>query len=401
MKTSTYPASKPRYEILDGLRGVAAMLVVAYHLFETYYHGGHDQPVNHGYLAVDFFFVLSGFVIGYAYDDRWNKMTTWSFFKRRLIRLHPMLVMGTLIGAVWFYFGDAPGFEKVAETPVWLFLVCVVMGCLMLPTPPQMDIRGWQEMNSLNGAVWSLFWEYIANIIYALFIRRFSRTMLCVFVAFSALLTINFGMNLQLIGQFIEADVWGQILPIDINTNYTFVGGFGLQPQQLLIGATRLLYPFFVGLLISRLMYGKPNANPYRHGFLICSLAVIIVLCMPRIGGETDGWQNGLYETLSILIIFPLIVALGAKSRAQGKRAFAWCKFLGDISYPLYVTHYPLIYLQMKWAATHSQVPLEQHISVAVLLFIFAVAVAYASLKLYDLPVREWLKKKWFKANGR
>ena len=60
-----YLASKPRYEILDGLRGVAAMLVVAYHLFETYYGGKPDQPINHGYLAVDFFFVLSGFVIGY------------------------------------------------------------------------------------------------------------------------------------------------------------------------------------------------------------------------------------------------------------------------------------------------------------------------------------------------
>ena len=70
---NVYLASKPRYEILDGLRGVAAMLVVAYHLFETYYHGTPDQPINHGYLAVDFFFVLSGFVIGYAYDDRWDR----------------------------------------------------------------------------------------------------------------------------------------------------------------------------------------------------------------------------------------------------------------------------------------------------------------------------------------
>ena len=68
-----YLASKPRYEILDGLRGVAAMLVVAFHLLETYYHMEPDQPINHGYLAVDFFFVLSGFVIGYAYDDRWEK----------------------------------------------------------------------------------------------------------------------------------------------------------------------------------------------------------------------------------------------------------------------------------------------------------------------------------------
>ena len=75
MNTTTYLASKPRYEILDGLRGVAAMIVVAYHLFETYSADPVHQILNHGYLAVDFFFVLSGFVIGYAYDDRWD--TFW------------------------------------------------------------------------------------------------------------------------------------------------------------------------------------------------------------------------------------------------------------------------------------------------------------------------------------
>ena len=88
MNTTTYLASKPRYEILDGLRGVAAMIVVAYHLFETYSAGPVHQILNHGYLAVDFFFVLSGFVIGYAYDDRWDRMSIKDFFKRRLVRLH-------------------------------------------------------------------------------------------------------------------------------------------------------------------------------------------------------------------------------------------------------------------------------------------------------------------------
>ncbi len=91
-------SSKPRFEILDGLRGVAAMIVVAFHLFETYSPGSSEQIINHGYLAVDFFFVLSGFVIGYAYDDRWGSMSTWNFFKRRLIRLQPMVILGTLIG---------------------------------------------------------------------------------------------------------------------------------------------------------------------------------------------------------------------------------------------------------------------------------------------------------------
>ena len=77
-KQNIYLDSKPRYEILDGLRGVAALMVVLFHIFETYNtQGPAYQIVNHGYLAVDFFFVLSGFVVGYAYDDRWNRMTTW------------------------------------------------------------------------------------------------------------------------------------------------------------------------------------------------------------------------------------------------------------------------------------------------------------------------------------
>src|SRR5574344_2059840 len=103
---TTYLASKPRYEILDGLRGVAALIVVAFHLFETYSKGPVFQIINHGYLAVDFFFVLSGFVIGYAYDDRWDKMTTWGFFKRRLVRLHPMVIMGTVLGGLLYFLSD-------------------------------------------------------------------------------------------------------------------------------------------------------------------------------------------------------------------------------------------------------------------------------------------------------
>lgn len=91
---------KPHYLLLDALRGVAALLVMWYHVFEAFATSPFDQRFNHGYLAVDFFFVLSGFVIGYAYDDRWEKMSTTHFFKRRLIRLHPMVVAGALIGLI-------------------------------------------------------------------------------------------------------------------------------------------------------------------------------------------------------------------------------------------------------------------------------------------------------------
>ena len=384
MATEAIPlGSKPRFEILDGLRGVAAMIVVAFHLFETYSAGPREQILNHGYLAVDFFFVLSGFVIGYAYDDRWGRMTTWDFFKRRLIRLQPMVIFGTLIGAFWYYFSDAPAFELVAQTPWWKLLLIMILGCLMFPTPPSMDIRGWQEINSLNGAQWSLLWEYIANIFYALIVRRFSKVVLGVFVFLSAFLTIDLAMNIDATG-LLEAREYAK---------YTVIGGFGLTPDQIYIGVCRLLYPFFCGLLLYRL--GKLRINLKRGAMTWCSLAVAVTLVVPNIGGESHQWLNGLYCAAVILFVYPAIVAAGAGSPLTGRRTTAVCKFLGLISYPLYITHYPMIYVQMNWAARHPDAPLGTHIWVAVSIFIASIAVAYACVKVYDLPVRAWLSERF------
>ena len=384
-KNSTYLASKPRYEILDGLRGVAAMLVVAYHLFETYYHGGPDQPINHGYLAVDFFFVLSGFVIGYAYDDRWNKMSTWAFFKRRLIRLHPMVILGTLFGALMFYFGSCTDFPLINQTPWWMVVLVMFWCFTMIPLPNTMDIRGWTETNPLNGPAWSLQWEYIANILYALVIRRFSKVVLGICVAVFAVMTVILCLNIDVTG-FLEERNWA---------SYTVVGGWSTTPDQLQVGLTRLLYPFFCGLLISRL----DKLIKVKAGFWWCSLMIVVLLCMPWMGIGTEGesrWTNGLYEMLCILIAFPLIVSIGAGSSVKGSKSEAINKFLGEISYPIYITHYPLIYMQMSWADSHKDAPLGTHIFVAVCIFVLAILVAYGALKLYDLPVREWLKKKLF-----
>ena len=126
---------------------------------------------------------------------------------------------------------------------------------------------------------------------------------------------------------------------------------------------------------------------------------ITIILVMPRIGGDNpeNFWMNGIYEALCILFAFPIIVAMGAGSSIKGKRSIGICKFLGEISYPLYITHYPLIYVQMSWAANHKDLPISTHIFMACCIFVLAIGIAYGSLKLYDEPVREWLKKKWFK----
>jgi peptidoglycan/LPS O-acetylase OafA/YrhL len=133
-RLSTDTAPKNHYEVLDGLRGVAALLVVAFHTLEPNDHGVRfNQIINHGYMAVDFFFLLSGFVVAYAYDDRWFRMSQWEFYKRRLIRLQPMVIMGSLIGAALFYFQGGPAFPLIAATPVWRMLLVMTLGCTLLP----------------------------------------------------------------------------------------------------------------------------------------------------------------------------------------------------------------------------------------------------------------------------
>lgn len=376
-----YLASKPRYEILDGLRGVAAILVVAFHLFETYSKGPEFQIINHGYLAVDFFFVLSGFVIGYAYDDRWDKMSTCQFFKRRLVRLHPMVIMGGFIGVLLFYFGASPSFALVDQTSWWVVLLMFLLNCTMIPASANMDIRGWAETYPLNGPCWSLMLEYIANILYAFIFRRLSKIALGVLVFSFAFFTVSLTMNMDPFGLFPDGN----------GAAYTVIGGWGITSDQLYIGFTRLLYPFFCGLLISRV--GK--FIDIKRGFWWCSAMIIIILAMPRIGG-TDAnnfWMNGIYESICILLLFPLIVSMGAGSKVTGTKSVAVCKFLGEISYPLYITHFPLVYMQMSWVAKHQDAPIGQHIMVAVSVFILSIGMSYAALKLYDEPVREWLKQ--------
>lgn len=380
-KNTIYLASKPRYEILDGLRGVAALLVVAYHLFESYFHGGIHQPINHGYLAVDFFFALSGFVIGYAYDDRWDRMSTWNFFKRRLIRLHPMVVFGTFFGALMFFFGESATFSAIKDAAWWMVPVCMIWGMTLAPMPLSMDIRGWSETNPLNGPAWSLQLEYLGNILYAFIFRRMGKVALGICVAFFAMLTVTLCFNIDIFG-FLQLRPWHA---------YTVVGGWSLTPDQVQVGITRMLYPFFAGLLLSRV----GRFIKVRGGFWWCSLLIVVLFSMPFMGTETSRWTNGLYECICILVMFPLIVSMGAGSSVQGK-SVAINKFLGDISYPLYITHYPLIYMQQAWATNHPDAPLGQHILVAVSIFIMAVLLAYAVLQLYDLPIREWLRKKIF-----
>lgn len=388
-RESAYLAPKPRYEILDGLRGVAALMVVAFHLLETYSKGPSEQIINHGYLAVDFFFVLSGFVIGYAYDDRWGKMSIGTFFKRRLVRLHPMVVAGTLIGAALFFFAGT-AFPKTMEVEGWKFALCLVMGLLMIPCGMGLDIRGWGETNSFNGPNWSLTYEYIANILYAFIFRHLPKAALAVLCAVFAVFTLDLTLGWDIFGLFPNGP------------QYNVIGGWSLTAQQIYVGFARLLYPFLCGLLISRILplrrsESNPSGSPIhlKGGFWWCALAIVVIFSVPCIGGRQCLW-DGLYQAVCILIVFPLLVLAGAGSVTTDAKSTAVCKWMGEISYPLYITHFPLMYMQMNWVAEHADAPLWQHITVSAGVFFVAIILAWGLLKIYDTPVREWLKKTLF-----
>lgn len=370
-QNQTYLPTKNHYEILDGLRGVAAIVVVIFHVFETYAGDRFHQIINHGYLAVDFFFMLSGFVVAYAYDDRWSKMTQWDFYKRRLVRLQPMVIMGSLIGAVFFYLQSCDMFPLISTTPLSRMLLVMVIGFTLIPIPVSMDIRGWQEMHPLDGPAWSLFFEYIANIMYALFVRRFSKTLLTIFVLLSALF----------LAQYLLMGPTGDV-----------IGGWSLTPTQLHIGFARLLYPFFAGVLLMRI--GK--LIRIKRAFAQSSLLLLAIFAIPRIGGTEHLWMNGLYEAVCIILLFPLVVSIGAGGTITGKYTLKICRFMAAISYPLYITHYPLIYMHIAWVQ-NNKVPMSMGLLAGLALLIVSITIAWVSLKLYDEPVRKWLTQRFLK----
>ncbi|MFV0390871.1 MAG: acyltransferase family protein [Paludibacteraceae bacterium] len=373
--SSSFSDSKKHFLILDALRGVAAIVVILFHVLEIYSGGDHvKQLINHGYLAVDFFFMLSGYVMAHAYDDRWDKMTVKAFFKRRLIRLHPMIIAGMTIGALCFFFQESAMFPNIAETSFWTMMLVFVIGCTLIPIPTSMDIRGWNEMHPLNGPAWSLFFEYIANILHALILRRLSKIVLGILVAVAGVALIHLAVT---------------------SPNGDIIGGWSLEPEQLKIGFTRLLFPYMAGMLLRRAV--KPGEG--KNTFLLSGILLVAVLSVPRIGGYEHLWANGLYDSLSVILLFPVIIYLGAIGKITSPLTEKVCTFLGDISYPIYIIHYPIVYVYYAWV-DNNKIPIEKGFPVGLILLPVIILLAYALLRFYDLPVRRWLTSKYLKSES-
>ena len=370
--------TKPHYELLDGLRGIAALLVLIYHIFEGLAFAeasdgvgsGVITTLNHGHIAVDFFFILSGFVISYAYDDRWGKITLGGFFKRRLIRLHPMLIMGAVIGAIALFAVGCERWDGSTAPTSWVMVALMLTMC-MIPAVPGMpyEVRGNGEMFPLNGPTWSLFFEYLGNICYALFMRRMSTKLLALFTLLLGITHAWF-----FIGDISQYDMIGVGWTID---RVNFCGGF-----------IRMLFPFSMGMLLARTF----RPREVKGLFWICSCTLFALFAVPYIPSNGGISLNSLYEFVCIALIFPIIVWLGACGTASGLTQKV-SRFLGELSYPLYIVHYPLMYIFYSWLIKNDIYTLRECWPVATLVVASSIALAYLCLRFYDMPLRRWLSE--------
>lgn len=347
------PATSPlHFGLLDGLRGVAALAVVLYHFMEIVQPDPARNFIGHAYLAVDFFFCLSGFVIAYAYDGRLAQLGTLRFLQRRLIRLHPLVIIGSLLGVLLFWLD--PFSDLVTKYAAKLPLMTLA-SCLLVPYPVVPE--RYLNLFHLNPPTWSLFWEYVANVVYALVLVRLRPRQLGLVLVLAA----------------------GALCYESRTTGHL---GVGWGSENAGGGAIRVAYSFVVGLwlyranwlLRSRLGFGSLTA---------LLLGVFFFPIVPKI--------NWLADPLLVIFYLPLLVALGAGA-APAPRLNGLYRFLGDISYPLYMVHYPFIWLFMSYL--EKEKPTASTLAVLISVAMLAlVLLAYAVLRWVDAPLRAYLTR--------
>lgn len=352
---------KRHFEVLDGLRGIAALGVVLFHFMEIAAPDYRDSFIPHSYLAVDFFFCLSGFVLAYAYDGRLIQMGKWSFIQRRLIRLQPLVLIGAVIGLLAFMFD--PFSDLIASFSYWQVILLFLSACILIPYPivPQR----YNNLFHLNPPTWSLFWEYIASFIYSIYLAKASKQILWLMVILSA----------------------GLLCWESYRSGYLAVGFGG---DNFWGGGIRLSFSFTAGILLFRTKTFFRQQVPFWA--LAAALAAVFFIPYSEI-------ISPVIDPILVIFYFPFLIALSAGQQVLSPFIKNTCTWLGDISYPLYVIHYPFIWIFMSYVEQEnpSYNDMAIIISVGMLLLVFF---AYLVLRYLDEPIRRYLSKRILKNNA-
>lgn len=339
---------KDRLYGLDGMRGIAAILVVAFHIGQR--TAGHEWIAPGGYLAVDFFFLLSGFVIAQAYEQRLLAgLSLRDFAVIRLVRLYPLILLGVALGCI------KPALQIVlgqVHAPAGSdLLIWIVTNCLILPAPND------PFLFPLNPPAWSLFFEIAINLAFAAFLFRWQRRLLALVVVASATVIIYAGL-----------------------TQHSLSAGWGW--ANAYIGLARTGFSFVFGVVLYRFRIGRTRARSWL-GFILASVVLVGILTI-----HVDSVMRGWFDLISVMLIFPALVLVAAATEPPPLLQKA-CALSGDISYPIYAIHYPLMILYVIGAKR-----LEGQPMLFGLIFILVMVVAaMLVLRYYDAPLRKWISR--------
>ncbi|MEZ2131675.1 MULTISPECIES: acyltransferase family protein [unclassified Sinorhizobium] len=287
------PRASHRYASLDAMRGLAAFAVVVYHLQRPY------APL--AYVAVDFFFVLSGFVIARAYSEKLaSGMPLAAFMKARYARLYPLFLLGTFYGLVQLL-----SHWKWSSANVGDLLASLVSTLFMLPSPSFLTRSPtdlW-PLYPLNGPAWSLFWELLVNFAFAVVLFRMKTKALALLAAAALVCLIS--------SVFIHKS-------LDLGWEWRSIDG----------GLARVFFSFAVGMIIFRIQKDRPPTTTY---LAILPIALIFGLLFLPI-------YSLKFALFFCVIISPLVVFAGTLLEIPA-RIQPVGVFLGYLSYPIYMCH--------------------------------------------------------------
>jgi peptidoglycan/LPS O-acetylase OafA/YrhL len=340
-----------RNATLEWLRGAAAVIVFTYHL--TAVLGFGSLPFR-GYIAVDFFFMLSGYVIAHTYTARFDAgMSATTFFSRRLRRLYPLIVLGLLLGAasrllaILVVHSHYDGMGRAID-----ILPVLGWGLLLLPFAGLAPGDGL--IFPLDGPLWSLMFELWANLAYALGLRRLGTAALALLVAIAA------------VGMVAVSLAHGTL---DGGTTWASLG----------VGLIRVVFGFSTGMLVQRLV-----DTPLRALLPRLPAPVLTLLLLLAFLPGPSAW-GGVIDALAATILCPLVLILGIADPLGG-RGRRIGLFAGALSYPLYTLHVPIFSHLLRLAA----LPLASRLAVLALSIAAGLGLAWLAERFYDAPLRGW-----------
>lgn len=347
-------AAKTHYATLDGLRGLAAIVVVMLHALKPFDLG---SLMPQAYLAVDFFFLLSGFVIAYAYQKRLLiGLSVTGFVRIRLRRLYPLALAGLAFSFVVFLVKHLSTHAEITSAAIY----AIVWGALLFPSPVNLG-HGWEAPFPYNPPAWSLFWEFAVNILYALIARRLTRRVLTILVSLSAVSLVVQG---YLIGG---------------------IGGAGQDWATLYTGVARVAFPFFCGVLLYN-THATASPRVFHRAAAPLTVGLLGTLLFPvsRFGQ--------VFALLAVMLVFPTLVFFGARDEPP-PRIRAFFLALGRLSYPIYILHWPVLKVFDSYFFAHHLSGLRLYVGFMIEL-LAVIAFAHCATILIDDPVRALLNRR-------